>query len=90
MVYVVLHEDEICFIADNEHDILKYLDLTDGTGYTHAGFTEELGIDPYVWLDNGHIIDDISEFLDNDYYVTQYHLNYDYRHDSPYFLKEIK
>ena len=62
MVYVVLHEDEICFIADNEYDILKYLDLTDGTGYTHAGFTEELGIDPHVWLDNGHIIDDISEF----------------------------
>ena len=90
MVYAVMHGDEVCFITDNEHDMLKYLDLTPNTGYSHEGFIKEKGIDAYTWLDNGHIIDEMTEFLKDDYYVTQFHLNYDYRHDSPYFLKEIK
>ena len=50
MVYAVIHGDEVCFITDNEHDILKYLDLTDGTGYTHEGFTKEIPLKSFLTL----------------------------------------
>ena len=86
MVYIVTCYDEICFVADNEHDVVKYLLYT-----PQSGFTDKIiETDIYAWLDEGHVVDELTEFLDNGFQVDHYCLGYDYRHDSPYFLKEIK
>lgn len=89
MVYIVTYHEEICFVADNEYDALEYLNIEPSCDYTHDKFKSEMGIDVHDWLDDGHIVDEITEFLDGDFKVDHYSLGYCYKCGSPFYMKKI-
>lgn len=85
MVYIVFKDDELCLAADNEMDVVKYLDITDETGFDVNTFRKKMGVGIKDWLDKGYRVDELNDmFLKNGYYIDVVHLNYDYREGSPY------
>ena len=86
-VIIVFNAGEICYLADNEEDIVEYLQTLD---FNQSEWEEEMGMSLQEWLDNGHMVGDLTEFLDDGYYISNYELGIDYRSGSPYFLRTIK
>lgn len=86
-VIIVFRFNEICFVADNEEDIIEYLKLI---GFNQSDWEEDMGMSLQEWLDNGHMVGDLTEFLSNGYYISNFELGIDYRSGSPYFLRTIK
>ena len=89
LVYVVLDDTDICFIEDNEEDVLRYLENAGALNTKAARDFFISGKGVRDWLDNGHVIDEISPFLDGEYSVCQYHLGYEYNPDSANYLKAV-
>ena len=86
-VIIVFKFDEVCFVADNEEDIVEYLKTT---GFNQSEWEKEMEMGLQEWLDNGHMVGDLTEFLEGGYYISNYELGIDYRSGSPYFLRTIK
>jgi hypothetical protein len=94
MVYVVLYDDcedwEICIVADNEMDIVRYLLITDEIQFDVDKFVDDTKMSIQEWLDNGHRVDELNEWIKCDqFFIDVFSLGYDYRTDSPYQYRDI-
>jgi hypothetical protein len=94
MVYAVLYDDgkdwEICIVADNEMDIVTYLLIMDEIQFDAERFTENTKTSIQDWLDNGHRVDELNEWIKCDkFFIDVFNLGYDYRTGSPYQFRDI-
>lgn len=79
MVYAVLYNNDICFMADNEEDIVNYLRQDPEIGFSDKSFEEKFGVSVQTWLDDGHRVDELNDEIKSKFYIQIYHLGYDYR-----------
>lgn len=94
MVYVVFYDNgtdcEICIVADNEMDIVKYLLITDEIKFDADRFADDTKMSIQDWLDNGHRVDELNEWIKCDQFsIDVFSLGYDYRTGSPYQYRDI-
>lgn len=94
MVYTVSYDDgidwEICIVADNEMDIVKYLLITDEIEFDADRFADDTKMSIQDWLDAGHRVDDLNDWIDNNNFsIDVFSLGYDYRTGSPYQYRDI-
>ena len=86
-VIIVFRFDEVCFVADNEEDIIEYLKTA---GFNQSDWEEDMEMSLQEWLDNGHMVEELTEFLCSGYHISTFELGIDYRSGSPYFMRTIK
>ena len=93
MVYVVFYNGtdcEICIVADNEMDIVKYINITDEIKFNFDKFVDDTKMSIRDWLDNGHRVDELNEWIEDDKFsIDVFSLGYDYRTGSPYQYRDI-
>lgn len=94
MVYTVLYDDgiewEICIVADNEMDIVKYLLITDEIKFNVDRFVNDTKMSIQDWLNDGHGVEELNDYIEDDaFYIEFYCLGYDYRTGSPYQYRDI-
>ena len=95
MVYMVLYDDgidwEICIVADNERDIVRYLLITDEIQFDAERFTEDTKMSMQDWLNNGHRVDELNDWIEGNFFsIDVFSLGYDYRTDSPDQYRDIR
>ena len=88
-IYVVFKDNDVCYFADNEQDIVHYLACTSETGFSYDIFKEKMDMSVDEWLDNGHLVVDLNGFIENGYSVGMFLTGIDYRYGSPYYLRTI-
>lgn len=86
-VIIVFRFNEVCFVTDNEEDVIEYLKVV---GFNQSDWEEDMGMSLQKWLDNGHMVEELTEFLCSGYYISSFSLGIDYRGGSPYFMRAIK
>jgi hypothetical protein len=94
MVYTVLYDNgidwEICIVADNEMDIVKYLLITEEIEFDADRFADDTKMSIQDWLDAGHRVDDLNDWIgNNNFSIDVFSLGYDYRTGSPYQYRDI-
>lgn len=90
-MYIVTKDGQICFLATNEEDILKYIEFTPEMGINLHEFEEKYcdGLSIHEWLDNGHVVEELMYYTDNDYDIKLYFTGYEYRDGSPWEGRKI-
>lgn len=88
-MYIVTKDGQICFLATNEEDILKYIEFTPEMGINFQEFEKEYGLPVREWLDNGHVVEELMYYTNNDYDIKLYFTGYEYREDSPWEGRKI-
>lgn len=81
-IYVVFYDNgtncESCIVADNEMDIVKYLLITDEIKFDADRFEDDTKMSIQDWLDNGHRVDELNEWIEDDKFsINVFHLGYD-------------
>lgn len=86
-VMIVFNKGEVCFVSDSEEDIVTYLE---SVCFDRANWENEMGMSLQEWLNNGHFVGDLTDFLEDGYYISTFGLGIDYRSGSPRFMRWFK
>ena len=84
---IVFKGDEVCFLSEKEEEILAYVE---SIGFDKFKWEKDMGMTMQEWLDNGHYIGDLTDFLPNNYRISTFSVGIDYRSGSPRFMRAFK